>query len=142
MSPVIFLGTRDVFAAFSCVKCKIGMLQPPQASEKDNRFLLLIEWEASDGCETVRGAGDRTRRWGLKSPISHLLLGNCLHHSFTFPWRSSINISIEVGHQTDKYPTRKSQGNRGIRSISRIKACRLGRRDLGFASLLLNVFMG
>lgn len=82
------------------------MLQPPQASEKDNSFVLLVECEVSDGCETVRVAGDRTGRWGLKSPIYYLLLGNCLHHPFTFPWRSSIII--------DKHPTRKSQADKGV----------------------------
>lgn len=90
------------------------MLQPPQASGKDSRFVLLVECEVSDGCETVRVAGDRTGRWGLKSPIYYLLLGNCPHHLFTFPWRSSINIPIEAGHQIDKHPTRKSQADKGV----------------------------
>lgn len=122
VNSVIFLGLRDVFAAFIYVWCKTGMLQPPQAPEKDNRFVLLVECEVSDGWETVRDAGDRTGRLGLKSPICFLLLGSCLHHPFIFPRRSSINIPMEAGHQIDKYPTRKSQGDKGIRSSSRIKA--------------------
>lgn len=44
------------------------MSQSPQASDRDDRLVLLFECEVSDICKTLTAAGDRNREVGVKFP--------------------------------------------------------------------------
>lgn len=78
------------------------MSQLPQTPNRDNRLILSLECEVSDGCVTLMTAGDRNREAEVKFPFQSEKINYILHAvrklSLCFPGdhRFSFVLNVDI----------------------------------------------